>query len=234
MRAARLDVLGVAIRLDIERLVKRRHLRGDLARRHVTPERSQLLHLEDLDVAAERGAVAGEIGVDVEHPAVVVAHQAKPVVREHVHGASGGDPVVHLSPARLVVVQETGHLVKVDVRPPEDTGNLGDRACRAMREPFAGHGRAIPHRVDTRVVDRGSRLEVQHHNRHPRPPDRRQHRGAERIRGDVEKDQIDIFGAKPMPRIQRLRRRVDQAEIDDVHAGTTEPFGHDLHISVEA
>ena len=61
-------------------------------------QRRQLVHLQDLDVAAEAGALLGEVRVDVEHAAVVVPHHAEAVVLHHVGDAGGVDPVGDLVP----------------------------------------------------------------------------------------------------------------------------------------
>ena len=81
---------------------------------HLGPQRRQFVHLDDLDVAAEAGALLREVGVDVEHAAVVVAHDAEAVVLHHVADAGGVDPGRDLVPARGVVVQHAGDLVERD------------------------------------------------------------------------------------------------------------------------
>ena len=71
----------------------------DFRRRHLAAQRGQFIHLDDLDVAAEAGALLGEVGVDVEHAAVIVAHHAQAVVFHDVGDARGLDPLVDLVPA---------------------------------------------------------------------------------------------------------------------------------------
>ena len=57
-----------------------------------------------------------EVGIDVEHAAVVVAHHAEAVVLHDVRHARRLDPRVHLAPARRVVVQHAGDLVEAGCR----------------------------------------------------------------------------------------------------------------------
>ena len=47
-------------------------------------------------MAAEGDGDLRDVGVDVEHAAVVVAHEAEAVVRSSVSDVGGGDPVVDL------------------------------------------------------------------------------------------------------------------------------------------
>ena len=49
-------------------------------------------------MAAEDGALQREVGIDVEHAAVVVPHQSQAVVLHDVRDASGVDPGVDFIP----------------------------------------------------------------------------------------------------------------------------------------
>ena len=111
-------------------------------------------------------ATEREVGHDVEHAAVVVAHQAQAVVPAWAH-TRRGQPLVDLAPAVRVVVQHAGDLVERDARALEDVGDLRHRTGRAMGQPFAGHRGAIAQPVEGCVVDRRLGLEVEDDHRHP-------------------------------------------------------------------
>ena len=87
----------------------------------------------------------------------------------HVGHAGGVDPRVDLVPADGIVVEHAGDLMEGDARATEDVRDLGHRTGAAVRQPFAGHRRAVAHPVERLVVDRGRRLQVEHDDRHPRP-----------------------------------------------------------------
>ncbi len=59
----------------------------------------------NLDVSTERGALARQIGIDVEHAAVIVAHHAQPVVLHDAGGMRRGGPFIDLLPRRIVGLQ---------------------------------------------------------------------------------------------------------------------------------
>ena len=174
-----------AVRLHVEDVPEVRHTARDLFCAHVSPQGGQLVDLEHLDVAAEGGAVLGQVGVDVEHPPVVVTHQPEPVVEHHVGHARGVDPGVDLGPAVGIVLQHPGDLVEVHARAAEDVGNLGNRTGAAVRQPLAGHRRAVVHAVERLVVDRRRGLEVEHDDRDARALDHGQDRGRQRVGRDV-------------------------------------------------
>ena len=62
---------------------------------------------------AESGALLSQVGVDIEHAAVVMAHDAQAVVLHHGGDAGRGiDPLSDFVPADGVVVEHAGDLVE--------------------------------------------------------------------------------------------------------------------------
>ena len=72
-----------------------------------------------------------------------MAHQAEAVVGHDVGHAGGFDPRIHFIPARRIVVQHPGDLMEINAGAMEDVGDFRHRAGAAMRQPFAGHRRAV-------------------------------------------------------------------------------------------
>ena len=58
-------------------------------------------------MAAEKCALLRQVGIDVEHPAVIVPQQPKPVVLHHVRHARRFDPCVNFAPRHRIVFQQT-------------------------------------------------------------------------------------------------------------------------------
>ena len=58
-----------------------RHARGDFRVAHLAAQRGEFIDFDDFDVPAEGGALQRGVGIDVEHAAVIVPHQAEAVVR---------------------------------------------------------------------------------------------------------------------------------------------------------
>ncbi len=225
--------VGAAVR-DLEHLSELRHARGDRVAGEVAAQRVEFVGLHVLDVAAEGRELRGEVALNVEHAVVGVAHHAEPVVRHAVGDAGGVDPVVHLAPALGVVLQRAADLVEGDAAALEDVGDLGHRAGGAGGQPLAGHRGAVAHRVEGRVVDGPLGLEVQHDDRHARPPHDRQHRVRERVGGDVQEDQVDVGGAEVVAGVERSLGRVDEAEVHDLHARAAELLLDAAEVAAEA
>src|SRR5205814_9378329 len=55
----------------------------------------------------------------------------------------------------------------------------------------------------------------------------------QRVRGHVQKNQIDIALAELMPGFKRFHRTVDQAEVDDLNAGPLQSLLNDRDISLQ-
>ena len=182
----------------------------------------------------ERGALQGDVGVDVEHAAVVVAHEAKAVLRHPGGDARGLDPGVDLAPAHRIVVEHAGDLVEAHAGALEDVGDLGHRAGGAVRQPLARHPRAVAQAVERGVVDRRLGGEVEDDHRHLRALHHRQHGGRQRVGSDVEEQQVDLAAAALAARLAGAVGVVDQAEVDDLDARPGELRRDAGHVALEA
>ena len=77
---------------------------------HLPPQRRQLVHLDHFDMSAEIRALLGEVGVDVEHAAVVMAHHTQAIVFHDVGDAGGFNPLRDFVPGHRIVFQHAGDL----------------------------------------------------------------------------------------------------------------------------
>ena len=205
--------------MHVERFVKVRNASLDLGRIHLVAQGGQFVHLDDLDVAAKAGALLGKIGIDVQHPAVVVAHHAQPIVLHDVRHAGRLNPSCDFIPARRVVVQHARDLVERDAGAVEHVGNFRDRAGGTVGEPLAGHLRAVAEPVEPGIVNRRFGREVEDDDRHLGPADDRQDGRRKGIRGGIQEDQVHVRLPEAMPGVDGLGRRVDQAQVDHLDAG---------------
>src|ERR1700756_5430871 len=73
-----------AVGLNIEDIEEKRDSSFDLGRGYGLAKRCEFVDFQHLYVAAECSALQSQIGVDVEHTAVVVAHKAKAVMLQRV------------------------------------------------------------------------------------------------------------------------------------------------------
>jgi hypothetical protein len=95
--------------LHVEHLVEFAHARLDRGSpAHLAAQRGEFIDLQQFDVRAEGGALQGDVGVDVEHAAVVVAHEAQPVVG---HPAATRAASIHAS----ISLQQAGSLSSTPV-----------------------------------------------------------------------------------------------------------------------
>src|SRR5471032_1668499 len=108
------ELFGRTISLDIERFAEIFHASGDLGVCYFFSKRGELIDFYNLGVTAEVSALLGEIAVDVEHAAVIVAHDSQAIVLHDVSDPGGIEPLVDLSPGDGVVVDHPGDLEKWD------------------------------------------------------------------------------------------------------------------------
>ena len=146
------QLLGRAVGLHIEAAWNSATRRAISASLDLGAKRAQLIHFQQLHVRAEGDRDQRHIGHDVEHAAVVVAHQPQPRRCQRSTHARRGQPLLDLAPG-CGLVQHAGHLVKRNARAREDIRDLRHRARRAEGEPLAGHGGAIVQPVESLVVD---------------------------------------------------------------------------------
>jgi hypothetical protein len=116
--------------------------------------------LDHFDVSPEVGTLLGEVRVDVEHTAVVIAHDAKTVVLHRMGYASSFDPFTNLDPGDWVIFQHARDLEEGDTTAIENVRNLRHWASLAVSEPLTRHFCAVAKTIESFVVDsraKGSR-----------------------------------------------------------------------------
>ena len=125
----------------------------NLFRRHLAAQGGQLVHFDDLHVAAKVRALLREVGVNIQHPAIVMSHQAEAIVRHHTRDAGRVDPCAGLVPAHRIaaicpVIWTNGMRARLKTFAISGTGQAA-----AVREPFPRHRGAVLHAVERGVID---------------------------------------------------------------------------------
>ena len=110
-----------------------RHPRGNLGGRDFASERGEIFDFHNLEVTTKDRTLQRGVGINVEHPIVVMPHQTETVVRHRVGHPRRLDPCVNFIPAFGIVMQATGHLLKGNPRALENIRNFGNRTRRTMR-----------------------------------------------------------------------------------------------------
>src|SRR6185437_9079594 len=111
-------------------------------------------------MAAERGALLCQVGVDIEHAAVILAHQAETVVLHYVHDASGFQPLIDFIPCRITLCKRACDLKEGDMRSPEYARDFRNRTGLAPGQPFAGHAAPVLHPIEGGIIDGGAWGEI--------------------------------------------------------------------------
>ena len=140
--------------------------------------------------------------------------------------------VIHFVPKHRVVVQRAR--VEGNSRAGEHVRDFRDRAGGTMHAPSAGHGRAVTHFVERRVINRRCGLEVQDNDGNFGALHHRQNRGRKRVSRDVKKNQIHVLLPEAMSGFKGLERRINQAEIHHLDSGSFELVADDPDITFEA
>ena len=178
-----LELLPRAALVDDERLAERGDPRVGLALRHRAAQFVQFAHLQDFGMGAEDGALQPEVGVDVDHAAVVVAQQSHAVAAHAAGDLRRVDPPVDLGPG-LRVVEVARHHVVFGAGAVEYRTEFGQRTGLAVGKPLARHHPAVGHAVEAGVVDGRGGLQVEQHDR-----DALAEEGDERGRKGVGRDE---------------------------------------------
>ncbi len=95
------------------------------------------------DVTAEGGALLCEIRVDIEHAAVVVAHDSEAVGFEDTGYFSGFDPALDFFPRDGIVLKNASDFDKGNTGAAKHVGDFRNGASLTIGQPFAGHRFAI-------------------------------------------------------------------------------------------
>src|SRR5208283_1629140 len=140
----------------------------------------------------------GEVGIDVEHAIVIVAHDAETVVFHLVGHTACSDPLGNVLLGGGIIFEHAGYLEKRNLCAFEDVGDLGYGAGLTMSQPLAGHVGAVGHFVEGFVADRGGGGKIQQNHRDFGTPDNGEDRGRKRVGSNVEKDEINVGAAELM------------------------------------
>src|SRR5208337_3429606 len=146
-----------------------------------------LIHFHDFDMPAKPRALFRQVGVDVEHTAIVVTHHAKTVVLHYARHLRRFDPFIHLAPTLRVLAEHPCDLMERYTGSIKNIGDLRHRASRTKGKPLARHGRTVSHPIKTLVVNSRLGLKIQNDDRHLGPPYDGQYRRGKRISRDVQK-----------------------------------------------
>ena len=76
--------------------------------------------LNDFDVGPEGRGLKSQVGIDIQHPAVIVAHHSHTVMFHLVRDLRGDKPFLDFIPCRIDDVEHPGNLMKRYGAAPED------------------------------------------------------------------------------------------------------------------
>ena len=165
--------LSRAIGLNVERIEERRDTFFHFMRGDGLTQCRELIDFDHFHVAAEGRALLREIGVDVEHAAVVVTHQAEAVVLHDIDSVRSLDPFIHFSPGEGVIVEGSGDLMEWNARSREYVCDFRNGTSAAPSQPLAGHMLPVAHFIEGAVVDSSTGGEVEDDDRYFCPADNR-------------------------------------------------------------
>ena len=175
-----------------------------------------------------------EVGVNVEHAAVVVAHHAQTVVLHGVRHPRRVEPFADFAPRGIVILNHAGDLEERNLAAAENVGDFRNGACLAPCQPLAGHPAAILHGVEGGVIDGLSRGEIQDDDGHFGPAHHGEHGGRQGVSGDVQEEQVDVGPAEGVAGLQGFFRGIDHAEVDDLDVRAPQAGGDALDVFIQA
>ena len=188
-----------------------------LSIRDLVDAHAQIIELEHFDMCAELCRHERQIGRDVEHSRVEVAHQSRAGIPQSGAYRSRVDPLRDALPG-AVFAQPSGHRAKFDAGPPEHVRDLGHRALSAVGEPLAGAEAGVVHLL--------GRLEVDNkHGRSGALRDRQHHRRGE-VGGEKHHDQVAVTQPQLLGGNVRILRVRDEAGVDHFSVELTEALGY--------
>src|SRR5262252_2259715 len=121
-------------------------------------------------MTAKRCALCCQVRIDVEHAAVVMAHDAETVVLHDMGYPGSLDPFADFTPRDEIVFQDAADLEKRNVAALENVGDFWNWTGGTIREPLAGHLRTIAEAIERVEVDRNGWLQVENDDRNFGPP----------------------------------------------------------------
>ena len=106
--------------------------------RYSIPVSFEFAHFEKLYVSAESEGLPGNVGVNVQHTAIIVSENTHPVVTHPLYGPYRIDPVFDFVPY-VWFFEVTGQDVVFDAGTVEYAGKFRSGTGLAVSQPFAGH-----------------------------------------------------------------------------------------------
>ena len=106
--------------------------------RYSIPVSFEFAHFEKLYVSAESEGLPGNVGVNVQHTAIIVSENTHPVVTHPLYGPCRIDPVFDFVPY-VWFFEVTGQDVVFDAGTVEYAGKFRSGTGLAVSQPFAGH-----------------------------------------------------------------------------------------------
>ena len=219
------DLCGPAEVVLVDRAVQGEDLAGEVLAGHDlgVGDRSdpypEVVELEHLHVTAEVHRHERQVGGDVEHAGVEVAHDAVPCVLESSPDAGRLDPPGDLVPGP-VLLEIAGDRAERNPCPHEGVGDLGQRAGAAVGEPLPRTERRVVHVLGGLQVDdqhRGAGL----------LRDRQQHRRRHVGREEAD-DQVAAGLAELLCGARAVLRVGDEADVDDLAVELLHPVADPL------
>ena len=177
----------------------------------------QVVELQHLHVAAEVRVHHGQVGGDVVHAGVEVAHQPVAAVAQHLADAGRAHPALDLLPGPLVT-QVAGHAAELDPRAGERVGHLRQRARAAVGEPLSG--------VDGRVVHRLGGLQVDEQHGCVAALCHRHEHGGRQVGGEEPDDEVAAGLAQLLGGRRAFAFVGDEPDVDDLGVVAGDPFAH--------
>ena len=128
------------------------------------PDGSKFIQLKQFHMRSKGCRDHLQVGVHIEHAAIVMAQQSETVATESPEDLGRLDPGGYPVPG-FNVIQVSGKDVVPHSGTPEDTGCFGDGARLAVFQPQAGHLSPVAKGIDLLVVDGRRRLYIEEYHR---------------------------------------------------------------------
>ena len=198
----------------------------------LVPQGLEKIHFQQFKVVSKHRSEAGQVGVDVQHTAVVVAQDPHPGFPQGGADTEGGAPFGDVMPGRFFF-QPAGNNVVVYPGVVKHIGDLRGGACLAVGKPFPGHKAPVPQGVKRSVVDGRHGLEVKDHHGNPRALGHGQDRVGKGIGGDIKKNRLHSPFPKEPRRLTGLFGIVHEARIHQFQAAGRQFFFNPAQVAFQ-
>ena len=124
----------------------------------------QFAHLHNFHMRTENRRLPGQVGIHIEHPAIIMAQDSHAVILHPIYHTGGIDPAVYLLPHIFFLQIATYDFIR-NTGAVEHAGKFRDGTGLAMCQPFTGHFPPVTQSVYIFIVDCRNRLDIQENNR---------------------------------------------------------------------